>query len=118
MDFFDNAVNKAKEAFDIAYKKTEEVVNTQKQKFDVASIENKRSKDYEKLGMLYFDMIKESEIENEEVKALVDEIKDKNQKIKDLKDEINAAKNKVACTNCSALNDENATFCNSCGNKL
>ena len=35
MEFFDNAVNKAKEAIDIACKKTNEVVSTQKQKFDV-----------------------------------------------------------------------------------
>ena len=37
MDFLDNAVVKAKEAFDIAYKKTNEVVNTSKQKFDIAT---------------------------------------------------------------------------------
>ena len=32
MDFFDDMVNKAKEAIDVASKKTGEVVNTQKQK--------------------------------------------------------------------------------------
>ena len=44
MDFLDNAVNTAREAFDIAYKKTGELVNSQKQKFDIASLENKRKK--------------------------------------------------------------------------
>lgn len=118
MDFFDNAVNKAKEVFDVAYKKTNEVVTTQKQKFDVSSIENKRNKDYARLGEIYYDMIKDTEIENAEVKALVSEIADKTQKIKELKEEINAAKNKRICPNCAANIDENALFCSVCGAKL
>lgn len=44
MDFIDDAVTKAKEAFDVACKKTNEVVTTQKQKFDIASLEAKRIK--------------------------------------------------------------------------
>ena len=95
-----NAVNIAKEAFDIAYKKTEEVVTTQKQKLDVVSIENKRAKDFTALGEIYFNMIKDSEIDNIQVKELVDAIKEKNQKIADLKNEINATKNKRICPEC------------------
>ena len=57
MDFLDNALEKAKEVFDVARTKTTEVVSTQKQKFDVVSLENKRSKDFEQLGIFYFDMI-------------------------------------------------------------
>ena len=37
MDFFDNAIEKAKEVFDVARKKTNDVVSTGKQKFDVAT---------------------------------------------------------------------------------
>lgn len=118
MDFFDNAVNKAKEAIDIACKKTNDVVTTQKQKFDVAAVENKRAKDYEKLGMLYFEIVKDTEIEDSQIKALVDAIKEKNEKIKDLKAEINAAKNKRVCPNCAASIDKESVFCNNCGTKL
>ena len=74
MDFLnsiDQAMNKAKEVFDVACKKTGEVVNTQKQKFDVSSLENKRAKDFEKLGSLYFDLIKNEKIENEIIAELV-----------------------------------------------
>lgn len=118
MDFFDNAVSKAKEAFDVACKKTNEVVSAQKQKFDAASISNKRDKDFEELGKIYFEMIKNTEPEDEKIKALVEEIKDKNQKIKDIQDEINAAKNKRVCPKCSALIDDNAVFCSTCGEKV
>ena len=118
MDFFDNALSKAKEAIDVACKKTNEVVNTGKQKFDVASIENKRAKDFEKLGMLYFDMIKDTEIEDDAIKQLVAEIADKNNKIKQLKTEINNTKNKRVCPNCGVSIDKSAVFCSACGVKL
>ena len=118
MEFLDNAVNMAKEAFDIAYKKTEKVVTTQKQKLDVVSIENKRAKDFAALGEIYFDMIKDSEIDNIQVKELVESIKEKNQKIADLKSEIIAAKNKRICPECGANISESSIYCNICGAKL
>lgn len=118
MDFLDNAVNKAKEAIDIACKKTGEVVTTQKQKFDVAAEENKRSKDFAKLGEIYFEMIKDSETDNTQVNELVEAIKEKNAKIDELKSEIYAAKNKRICPNCAANIADDAVFCSSCGTKL
>lgn len=118
MDFFDKAVDTAREAFDIACKKTGEIAKTQKQKFDVASIEHKRSKDFEKLGKFYYEMIKESEIEDVDARLLVESINQKTQKINELKGQINASKNSVVCPECSALNNENAAFCNACGAKL
>lgn len=118
MDFLDNAVNKAKEVFDVACKKTNEVVTTQKQKFDVATVESKRNKDYIKLGELYYNQIKDTEIENQEIKELVDAITEKNEKIAELNQEINAAKNKRICPNCSANIDDNSIYCSVCGAKL
>lgn len=118
MDFLDNAVSKAKEAFDVAYKKTNEVVSTQKQKFDVASIENKLSKDFEALGRIYFDIIKDTEPEDQRVKGLADEIKTKNERIKELREEINNAKNKRICPECNANISKDAVFCSNCGAKL
>lgn len=118
MDFFDTAVSKAKEALDIACKKTGEVVTTSKQRIDVATIENKRSKDFEALGKIYFDMIKDEQIENFEISNIVSEIKDKTQKIEALQEEINNAKNKRTCPVCKATIDKLSVYCNICGAKL
>ena len=71
MDFFDDVVNKAKEAIDVASKKTGEVVNTQKQKFDIASLENKRAKDFAVLGEIYYNKIKDGEAQDENISELV-----------------------------------------------
>lgn len=118
MDFFDNAVSKAKEAFDVAYKKTNEVVSTQKQKFDAASVANKRDKDFEALGRLCFENLKDSEVEDEKIKALIAEIKLKNEQIEEINREINESKNKRTCPKCAAVIDKAAVYCSACGEKV
>ena len=118
MDFLDNALNKAKEVIDVACKKTGEVVTTEKQKFDVASLKSKRDKDFLALGKIWFEMIKDDDSVSEEAKSIVNEIKKKNAKIDELNAEILNAKNKRVCPNCAAAIDNNATFCSNCGSKV
>ena len=57
MEFFDDAVSKAKEAIDVACKKTNEVVTLQKQKFNVAALESRRAKDFQLLGEIIYNKI-------------------------------------------------------------
>lgn len=118
MEFLDNAVTKAKEVFDVACKKTGEAVTIQKQKFDIGTEENKVSKLYEKLGKIYFESFKDTQVENEEMSGLIEEIKEKNKKIELLKEEINTLKNKRVCPNCSTSIDKASVFCSKCGTKL
>ena len=118
MDFLDNAIEVAKETFQVVSKKTGEIVNTQKQKFDIASLENKRSKDFQKLGEIYYNLIKNSEIEDPKTKALVDAITNKNNEISRINDELTAAANQKVCPACKAKISKNATFCSSCGAKV
>ncbi len=61
MEFFENAVNKAKDVFDVVVTKTEEAVTTGKQKLDIATLENKLAKDFERLGRAYFETIKDND---------------------------------------------------------
>ena len=93
MDFFDNALNKAKDAIDIACSKTDKIVTEQKQKFDIAALKKKRRDDFEKLGKIYYKKECGEDISDVEIKTLIDQITDKNKKIKELRDEIVAAKN-------------------------
>ena len=118
MDFFDDMVNKAKEAIDVASKKTGEVVNTQKQKFDIASLESKRAKDYAVLGEIYYNKIKDGAVEDENISELVLAIKEKSEKIEKLKAEVNSAKNKRICPKCGAAIEQTSNYCNACGAKL
>ena len=110
MEFFDGAVNKTKEVFETVSKKTSEVIATEKQKFDIASLKSKREKDYTALGKIYFDMIKDDDSASDEVKAIVENIKAKTDEIERLNNEIHNAKNKRICGNCGANIDKNSVY--------
>ena len=118
MDILDETLSKAKEVFGVARQKTGEVVNTQKQKFDIAALESKRKKDFEQLGILYYNSIQAGESPSAEVEEIVAAIQDKNEKIARLRAELNAAKNKRICPKCGATIDADSVFCNLCGEKL
>ena len=94
MSFIDDAINKTKEVFDVACKKTDEVVTTQKQKFSIASLESKREKDFADLGRIYFELAKNSTDLTDEARNLVDAISEKNAEIARLNQDIQNTKNK------------------------
>lgn len=51
---FDNIVEKTKEGIDIVCKKAEQTARISKLKFEIASLEAKRSKNYEELGRITY----------------------------------------------------------------
>ena len=89
MEVFDTALDKAKDVLTVAYKKTEEMVTTGKQKFDIAAIKAKLSKDYEKLGKIYFEQIKDSDTVEGTVLNLKNAILEKQNNIEKIKEEMN-----------------------------
>lgn len=115
MDFLENAVSKTREVFEVAKQRTDEAVSIQKKKFKISSVEADRNKDLQRLGFAYYKMLKNTEIENDEIKNLFDSIVEKNAEIKALKADIVNLKNKSTCPNCSAHIDEDSIYCNICG---
>lgn len=118
MDFLDNAINKTKEVFDVAYKKTSEVVTVEKQKYNISTLKSKCEKDFADLGKIYFELVKNDTDLSDEVRNLVDAITEKQEEIARINEEIQNTKNKRVCPNCNANIDINSVYCNSCGTKL
>ena len=118
MDFLDNAISKAKEVVDIAYKKTEEVVLTEKQRFDIVSLNSKIDKDYKALGEIFYNLYKDSEDIPDNAKIIIDDINEKIIKVNELKEEIGESKNKSVCPHCQSYIPKNSVFCSVCGEKL
>lgn len=118
MDFFDEILDKAKVAFDVAVKATEDVVDTGKQKFNIAALENKVTKDYKSLGEAFYSFRKTGEINDEEVDSLIASIDEKIAKINELREELRNAKANRVCANCGAAIDDDIIFCPICGQKL
>lgn len=73
-DFLDGAVDKAKNLFNAACQKTDEVIAIEKLKIKQASYKNKVSKDYKMLGKLYFEKFKDNEDIPEDFKRLIKDI--------------------------------------------
>lgn len=118
MGFLDDAITKTKEVFDVACKKTDEVVTLEKQKFSIASLKSKREKDYADLGKIYFELVKDATDLSDEARNLVDAIIEKNEEIVRLNENIQNIKNKRVCPECNANVDANSSYCNNCGVKL
>ncbi len=118
MDFFDELLDKAKVAFDVAVKATEDVVDTGKQKFNIASLESKISKEYKTLGEAFYNFKKNGEIDDTAVDELIISIDEKLSKIEEIKEEIRNSKADRVCANCGAAIEENTIFCPFCGQKL
>lgn len=119
MEIFDNALNKAKEVFEVAYSKTGEVLSVQKQKFDIASLEAKREKDFCELGKIYYTLLKGcDEIEDARTSQLVAAIENKNKTIEILKKDIYEKKHERICPSCASRVEKDAAFCKNCGAKL
>lgn len=74
-EFLDSAVDKAKNLFNAACQKTDEVIAVEKLKIKQASCKNKITKDYKMLGKLYFDSFKDSDDIPEDFKQLIKDIK-------------------------------------------
>lgn len=118
MGIIEETAVKAKDAFDVVAKKTNEVLSVQKTKFTVASIKSQLSKDFETLGRLYFDMLSDDAEMSEEVKAIKEAIDEKSSQIEQLEAEIDEQKKVTVCPTCGAKLSADAIFCSKCGEKL
>ncbi|HCH29049.1 MAG TPA: hypothetical protein DEW35_06020 [Ruminococcaceae bacterium] len=116
--FFDNAFDKAKNAFEIAYKKTGEIVSLEKLRFNLSSLKTNRNKLYAALGKEYYFRFKNSESLPDNEKNIFDRISELNEKIEEITNEINYAKSKRICPKCGAAIDERSIFCNYCGERI
>ncbi len=118
MDFLNETFDKAKDLFSVAKQKATDAVNVGKQKYDIASLENKTYKLYAKLGQALYPEVELNDNTSAEVKAIILQIRENKELIAKEKAEIDKIKHKRQCATCGASVEEEAKFCNNCGAKL
>lgn len=117
-EFFDNAFDKAKSAFETACKKTGDAFNVEKLKFNATTLKTKQNKLYQKLGKAYFDsVINEAEIDAEST-SVINDIIDINNQLSKIEKEINYVKANRICPNCNTPVTEDAVYCPACGEQI
>lgn len=118
MDFND-AFDKAKFGFEVICKKTEDVVAVSKLKIEQAKVETKLSKNYQRLGKLYYNALTHGvKPDAAECEALAEIITENRAELRRIKAEILEQTSKKKCEFCSALSDKDAEFCSKCGEKF
>ena len=115
-EFLDTAIDKAKEVFDVACKKTGEAVSVSKQRFDIASMEAKREKAYAKLGKACYKEMKDTD--NAELAGIIFVIDKMTKNIDESRAALAEMRNKRICPSCGQPIEKISVFCNFCGEKL
>ena len=118
MGFFDDTINKAKDAIDTVGKKTNDIVAVQKLKSNARQLSSKIEEAYASLGRLCFDGVSACEEKPEGAAELVEEITTMNEQLEELKKEIAKAQGGVVCPSCGSVSPEGSCFCNKCGEKF
>ncbi len=115
---FDQIVGKAKEIYDVAAKKTGDVVEVSKLKIDTMKINGQIKELYEKLGQATYSAIKDNTDNSEIVQTVCEQIDSLNEKLTDLYSEIADRQNVIICADCGLKNPMDNTFCGKCGSKM
>ena len=118
MGFFDDAINKTKDAIDTVGKKTNDIVSLQKLKSNARTLSSKIEEAYASLGKLCFDGVSQCEEKPEGTAELVESINTMNEQLAELKKEIAKAQGGVVCPECGGVSPEGSVFCSKCGGKL
>ncbi len=118
MSRFDDFLAKAKDGFDVAAKKTGEVITVQKLKLSISSIKGEIDKKYESIGRMYADTVKNNNDYTDAINSLIEEIDEKQEEIKALEKEIGEVTNKSICGSCGFKNPSESAFCSKCGSPL
>lgn len=118
MTVFDDVLSRARALAKTAGEKTGEFVELTKVKMEIADLEREMTSLYEGLGRLVYDGKQSGENVDELVDACIAQLDDQNEHLKELQEKLMESKNVVACKMCGALNENDAVFCNQCGEKL
>ena len=114
----DDLMEKAKELADAAGKKTGELYELSKYKYECIRLSNEMKKLYEKLGAVVYKQVKTGNGDNKEIDAIASEIDDRKLRIAEIKDIMAEMMNKKICKNCGTANPKDSVFCSQCGAKL
>jgi len=118
MATWESILNMAKDAVQTAERKTGEFIDTTKLKMEINRIEKELAATYEGLGRLVYDAKKGAEDIGELMDACVAHIDEQNAALAKLQDKLAQSKNAIRCPACGNLNDQDAAYCKSCGEKI
>lgn len=117
-EFVDEFVFMAKNAAGVASKKTNEVVETSKTRYQMKQVEWEIEKAYAKLGAIVYESKKNDDNFDEVIQLAVSEIDELKERYNGLNDRLRVYRNVVKCPGCAYENEVTDSFCSRCGSAL
>lgn len=114
-DMFDDFMDKARSVADTATKKTGEVVDMSKIRYEIKQTQWDIEKTYAKLGAIYYESRKSSESFEEVIELALSEIDALVNKLEELEVRLRSYKKVTKCPSCGKENDQSFFFCSRCG---
>ena len=114
----EDLMGRAKDFADVAGKKTNELYELSKYKYESVRISNELKKLYEKLGTTVYRLVRSGNSDNNEIDVITAEIDDAKRRLLQVKAAMAAMQNKKLCPACQAVNPKESLFCAKCGSKL
>lgn len=117
-ELFDGILYKAKSVADVAGKKTGDVVNFSKLKYQVKQTQWDIEKSYAKLGAFVYESKKSAEDFTDLIDLAVNEIDLLCEKLENLEQQILACRKVIKCSGCGKENELTNSYCARCGSSL
>ena len=116
MDFFNKLSKKTNEAYQTAKEKTAKISGELKLKNKISELKEKINKEYEEIGKIVYEKMKNGEdASKEEITPKCEEISRLKEEIEKAEVEILALKDIKKCSNCGTELTLEAEFCSKCG---
>lgn len=115
---FDDFVLKAKDICDTATRKTEELYEISRYKYECIKLNGEIKKLYEQLGSSVYSMVKGKYDNDELIDSLTEEIDEHMERLKEINGILSGMQDVEVCPVCGAKNEAGNRYCAKCGSKL
>lgn len=117
-DFVDEFIFMAKNAADVASRKTSEIVESNKVRYQLKQLEWEIEKAYAKLGAIYYESRRSNDNFDEIIQLAISSIDDLKSRYEESADTMRIYQNVMKCKECGNENNINSSFCSTCGSSL
>ncbi len=116
MDFLENVKNVVTDTAQVVIKKSGELIESSKVKYEIFDLKNDIKKLYAEIGKLTYLAVMHNEENADEIQLKCDIIAEKSAKIEALKN--NATVSEYKCPSCGRKSDSAGDYCPSCGSSM
>ncbi|MDD3139265.1 MAG: zinc ribbon domain-containing protein [Lachnospiraceae bacterium] len=117
-DFFEDLGRKITKTAENVGKKTDEVVEVQKIKSQIRTLEKTNERDFLDLGKMLYERYKNGEVVDGDCAEICEEMSKREEAIAQLEDQVADAKGMVICATCESRIAKGMAFCPNCGAKI